>query len=104
MIHVPPREIDDSTPLRLAVAAEIAFPDGSMTGRKLAHAASAGRLDVEIIGGKTYTTLGYIKTMRERSRVKATAQRPDVLTTPSDDLMRLRATASKLKQREAIRS
>jgi hypothetical protein len=89
---------DDSTPLLLDRAAQIAFPDGSMTGRKLAHAARAGTLAVEIICGKKYTTLAYIKAMRERSRVNARGQR-DIPATPSSSVAveQARRTAARLK-------
>jgi hypothetical protein len=56
--HVLKRsEIDDDTPLRLAVAAAIAYPDGSMTASGLRREAAKGRLVVERTAGKDYTTL-----------------------------------------------
>lgn len=66
-----PIDVTMNTPLRLNVAAEIAFPDASMTGSGLANEHRRGRLEIERIDGKLYTTLGEIEKMRERCRVKA---------------------------------
>lgn len=62
--------IKDDTPLRLAHAAEIAFPDGGMTASGLRKEAAKGRLVIERIAGKDYTTLGAIAEMRKLCRVK----------------------------------
>jgi hypothetical protein len=67
----PPAQIDTNTPLRLGVAAEIAFPDGSMTTSGLRREAARGRLVIERIAGKDYTTLANIERMRELCRVEA---------------------------------
>src|SRR5262245_27184907 len=68
----PPREdIGHDQPLRLAVAATLAFPDGSMTASGLRREAARGRLVVERIAGKDYTTLANIERMRELCRVEA---------------------------------
>jgi hypothetical protein len=64
--HVP-----SDAPLRLSVAAKLAFPDGSMTASGLRREATRGRLQVERIAGKDYTTLEAIKRMRELCRVQA---------------------------------
>lgn len=68
-------QIDRATPLRLDIAAELAFPDGSMGASGLRREAARGRLAIERIAGKDYTTLQAIEDMRERCRVepKATA-------------------------------
>ena len=58
-------------PLRLAVAAKVAFPDGSMTASGLRREAKRGRLVVERIAGKDYTTLDAIQEMRRLCRVEA---------------------------------
>ena len=60
-------------PLRLAVAARAAFPDGSMTVSGLRREARRGRLVVERIAGKDYTTLTNIERMRELCRVEVRA-------------------------------
>jgi len=62
------QSIGDNEPLRLAVAAAYAFPDGSMTISGLRREEARGRLLIERIAGKDYTTLGAIKEMRERCR------------------------------------
>jgi hypothetical protein len=49
--HMPARsEVGDDTPLRLAVAAALAYPDGSMTASGLRREAARGRL---VIIGET---------------------------------------------------
>jgi hypothetical protein len=53
------------TPLRLDDAAKIAFPDGGMTAGGLRREAKRGRLVIERVAGKDYTTLNHIKRMRE---------------------------------------
>lgn len=57
-----------STPLRLGVAAVMAFPDGSMTASGLRREHARGRLVVERIAGKLYTTLSEIEKMRALCR------------------------------------
>jgi hypothetical protein len=57
-------------PLRLGVAVELAFPDGSMSVSGLRKEAERGRLKIERIAGKDYTTLANIKQMRNSCRVK----------------------------------
>jgi hypothetical protein len=70
--QVPSRdEIGPDTPLRLAVAAALAFPDGSMTASGLRRESARGRLVVERIAGKDYTTFSNIARMRELCRVEA---------------------------------
>src|SRR5262249_16168938 len=65
-----PEHVTRDTPLRLGVAASIAFPDGSMTAAGLRREAARGRLIIERIAGKDYTTLAEIGRMRELCRVK----------------------------------
>jgi hypothetical protein len=62
--------IGDDTPLRLDEAARVAFPGGGMTAAGLRRESKRGRLVVERIGGKDFTTLDYIKRMRELCRVR----------------------------------
>jgi hypothetical protein len=62
--------IGNDTPLRLAAAAKLAFPDGGMTATGLRREAKRDRLVVYRIAGKDFTTLGNIKRMRELCRVK----------------------------------
>ena len=54
-------EIGPETPLRLDVAAALAYPDGSMTASGLRREAGRGRLAIERIAGKDYTTLAAIE-------------------------------------------
>jgi hypothetical protein len=61
--------IGPDTPLRLDVAAVLAYPDGSMTGTGLRREAKRGRLVIERTAGKDYTTLAAIERMREQCRV-----------------------------------
>src|SRR5260370_9555404 len=58
-------------PLRLSIAAKSAFPDGSMTASGLRSEANRGRLRIERVAGKDFTTLNEIKRMRELCRVPA---------------------------------
>lgn len=70
MRHAPPRDdIGPDTPLRLDVAAAIAFPDGSITARSLLREAHRGNLAVMHIAGKTFTTLAEIGNMCAVCRV-----------------------------------
>ena len=64
-------EIAEDTPLRLNVAAALAYPDGSMTASGLRREAARGRLVIERTAGKDYTTLGAIRTMRDLCRLEA---------------------------------
>jgi hypothetical protein len=61
-------EINSDSPLRLDVAAKIAFPFGGMTASGLRREAKRGRLIIERIAGKDYTTLRYIEEMRGQCR------------------------------------
>lgn len=63
-----PRTIDRNAPLRLAVAAELAFPFRGMTAAGLRKEVARGNLAVERIAGKDYTTLAAIEAMRNRCR------------------------------------
>lgn len=64
-----PDQVTPDTPLRLGVAATIAFPDGSMTAAGLRREAARGRLVIERIAGKDFTTLANIERMRELCRL-----------------------------------
>jgi hypothetical protein len=66
--------IGPDTPLRLNVAAALAYPDGSMTDSGLRRERDRGRLVVERVAGKDYTTLGHINRMRELCRLEAKAR------------------------------
>src|SRR5262249_46769205 len=67
-------QIADDVPLRLDVAAALAYPDGSMTASGLRREARKGRLSLERTAGKDYTTLGAIAKMRELCRLNPKAR------------------------------
>ena len=82
---IPSRDqVDPETPLRLNVAAVLAFPDGTMTASGLRREAARGRLMVERIAGKDYTTLANIERMRAPSEVM-TLSRPGILSARSGE-------------------
>ena len=58
--------IGPDTPLRLKIAAAIAFPDGGMTASGLRKEHSKGRLRFERIANKDFVTLHSIEEMRKR--------------------------------------
>ena len=68
-------------PLRLAAALALAFPRGGMTIAGLRTEARAGRLAIERIAGKDFTTLRAIEEMRAACRLR---KAPDSGCGPSD--------------------
>jgi hypothetical protein len=64
-----PESVGPDTPLRLDQAAAVAYPYGGMTAAGLRAEGKAGRLIIERVRGKDYTTLAEIKRMREKCRV-----------------------------------
>src|SRR6478672_11185891 len=64
-------QVGPDTPLRLEIAAALAYPDGSMTASGLRREAGRGRLAIERVAGKDYTTLAAIEDMRALCRVEA---------------------------------
>ena len=69
----PPRQIDLSaikpdTPLRLDLAASLAYPDGSMKKSGLRREIQRGNLESERTAGKQYVTLAGIERMRAKCR------------------------------------
>jgi hypothetical protein len=68
MREKPP--ITEDTPLRLASAAELVFgKNGGMTASGLRKEAQRGRLVIERIAGKDFTTLRAIADMRKLCRL-----------------------------------
>jgi hypothetical protein len=63
-------EIHPDAPIRLDVAARLAFPDGSMTASGLRRERDKGNLVVERICGKDFTTLEHIEQMRMLCRAE----------------------------------
>jgi hypothetical protein len=62
--------VSKDAPLRLDTAAEMAFPDGSMSASGLRREAAKGHLIVERIAGKDYTTLAAVEEMRRLCRIE----------------------------------
>lgn len=67
-------QVGPDDPLRLDDAAAIAFPGGTMTASGLRKERDAGRLVVERIAGKDFTTLRAIANMRTLCRVERSHQ------------------------------
>ena len=61
------QDVPLDAPLRLEIAARRAFPDGSMTASGLRKEAGRGRLAIERVAGKDYTTLSAIAEMRKNA-------------------------------------
>ena len=61
--------IGPDTPLRLEDAVRRAFPAGGITVSGLRKEAGRGRLEIEVIAGKQFTTLRAIERMRGLCRV-----------------------------------
>jgi hypothetical protein len=72
MTHEPER-ISADAPLRLALAAKIAFPDGSMTASGLRREVAKGRLTIDRVASKDYTCLREIEKMRTQCRIQPRA-------------------------------
>jgi hypothetical protein len=62
--------VDPNAPLRLAVAAEHAFPFGGMTAKGLRCEAKRGRLVIWRIANKDFTSLAAIQEMRRKYRLQ----------------------------------
>jgi hypothetical protein len=88
--------ITDDTPLRLARAAELAFPGGGMTASGLRKEAAKGRLVIERIAGKDYTTLHAIAEMRKLCRLVPAAER--TLRRPDEAQDRALRVLAKLRE------
>lgn len=65
-----------STPLRLTDAIAFAFPFGGMTVSGLRREAARGRLQIERIAGKDFTTLAAIEAMRVLCRLPVDTHPP----------------------------
>jgi hypothetical protein len=103
-----PATLQPDTPLRLEIAAAVAFPDNSMTARRLHGEIRRGRLAGWKMGGRVYTTLAAIAAMREQCRIapdpeieaatlRKAAPAPDAGTMA---LARLKATIAATKPKE----
>ncbi|HEY0850853.1 MAG TPA: hypothetical protein VGD96_13105, partial [Bradyrhizobium sp.] len=65
-----PAEVTPTTPLRLDVAARLAFPGNSVSASALRRLIVAGKLEASLIAGKYFVTLNSIEGMIKRCRVK----------------------------------
>ena len=65
-----PETITPTTPLRLDIAAQIAFPDGSVGVSGLRREIARGNLRAERIAGKIFVTLAAIQDMRTQCAVQ----------------------------------
>jgi hypothetical protein len=89
------------------LAVEIAFPAGGMTVSGLRREYERGRLEIEEIAGKQFTTLRAIEEMRERCRVKrkgpdcGSNQRPTRRPAKSDDEQRGSSATDRVKSARA---
>ena len=111
-------QVTPDTPLRLGIAAALAFPDGSMTAAGLRREGARCRLVIERIAGKDFTTLANIERMRELCQLhpkeldfgsagnaetrKAGLRTPPSTSSETVDIKRARAaaemTVAKLKE------
>lgn len=62
-------ELDDTTPIPLAMAARLFFPDGSISKKSLRLEAARGRLTILKIAGKYFTTRRAIMDMQKLCEV-----------------------------------
>jgi hypothetical protein len=69
-----PESITPTTPLRLDIAAQIAFPDGTMGVSGLRTEINNGNLAAEKIAGRLYVTLAAIDNMRKLCAVTPKAR------------------------------
>ncbi len=79
-VRVDVSMITTVTPLRLEVAARLAYPDGSVTAAALRRFVVAQKVTHEFVAGKYYVTLAAIEEMRASCRVVAKA--PDSYSKP----------------------
>ena len=101
---MPPSEVTDDQPIMLRLAAELAFPDGTMSVSGLRRERDAGRLLVERIAGRDYTTLNNIKAMRRLCQVaKGHGSSPDTPEVPArrTGLSSTRSTVDMKKAQDA---
>ena len=63
---------DIDAPLPLEIAARLAYPAGDMTANGLRRLGKNGRLAIETVSRKQFTTLRAIEEMREKCRVGPT--------------------------------
>jgi hypothetical protein len=77
-----PETVTPTTPLRLDIAAQLAFPDGSIGVSGLRREIARGNLRAERIAGKIFVTLAAIEDMRTRCAIQRV---PDSTCASRDD-------------------
>ncbi|HKH29064.1 MAG TPA: hypothetical protein VKA61_12130 [Sphingomicrobium sp.] len=89
---LPDRDlIQADTPLRLDVAAAIAFPGGGVAAGTLRGAIRSGDLDAELVGNRYFVTLADVDRWRSKcrdrakERVSGTTQQTGAGTSETDD-------------------
>ena len=95
-------KVKPDTPLRLDVAAALAYPDGSMTASGLRREAARGRLAIERVAGKDYTTLVAIEEMRALCRVPQKA--PVSGSVPKNEIPTARSASAQFGSSETDRA
>src|ERR1700730_7621330 len=71
------QEVPLDPPLRWGIAAGLAYPDGSMTASGLRKEAGRGRLAIERVAGKDYTTLSAKAEVRKKCLLEADRLSPE---------------------------
>lgn len=89
---------NDTTPLRLRAAIEKAFPQGGMTVSGLRREAHRGRLAVEQIAGKDFTSLKAIAEMRKLCLIKPKAITPVVTERANEEQAGALAKLARLRR------
>src|SRR5262249_32472467 len=95
-------KVKPDDPLRLDVAAALAYPDGSMTVSGLRREAAKGRLAIERVAGKDYTTLAAIEHMRALCRVPL--KEPDSGSAPRNETPTARSASERCGSSETDRA
>jgi len=71
------KSVGPDTPLMLKIAADLVFLDGTMTVAALRTERDRGRLVIERIANKEYTTLANMESMRQQCRMAGKARLAD---------------------------
>ena len=95
--------ISRDTPLRLDVALKLAFPAGGLTVKGLRKEIEKGRLEVELIANKHFTTLAAIERMRELCKVAPKNFRSTEVRSQRDVLQEGRDQAGESELQRLIR-
>jgi hypothetical protein len=99
-----PDNVGPDTMLRLETAAELGFPDGSMTVAGLRREAEAGHLTIYLIANKHYTTLADIEGLKASCRVQAKVQGSACKKQETDNASGSSATASEPSAQAALKA